>query len=375
MINGVMQPCDTADFNRDGEVNGDDITAFIAAKQGTYYVPAGDIGDYRFLYRGYWYDRHLHIYHVRHRAYDPEIQRWLQPDPAYFVDGLNRYAYCGNEPVHMYDPMGLYSVSDFIGEVTDGFDEAIDHLSGLTRAQDAAWLATMQIQRAVDQQSLNQTYAQLIEVRDGETRAIIDTAVVTVVILATGGAAGGVVAGSFTGSMAQGMMIGMGSDMVAQSWQMQMGVRDRWDYNRTAAAGVAGGAGGALAVGVSKLVGAMARIGGNSGDDLIRAFDPSDGVIYLRRDRVSGDEYVGQAKDWQHYLIRQKRHTQEAGGDFEFEVLAYIKNPSKQSLNVAEETWIRRLGGPKREGGPLENYRHQMNDCDYRKAGGTEASS
>ncbi|GDX99988.1 hypothetical protein LBMAG48_23920 [Phycisphaerae bacterium] len=112
MINGVMQPCDTADFNRDGEVNGDDITAFIAAKQGTYYVPAGDIGEYRFLYRGYWYDRHLHIYHVRHRAYDPEIQRWLQPDPAYFVDGLNRYAYCGNEPVHMYDPMGLWAWDD-----------------------------------------------------------------------------------------------------------------------------------------------------------------------------------------------------------------------------------------------------------------------
>jgi len=43
IINGVMQPCDTADFNRDGEVNGDDITAFIAAKQGTYYVPAGKV--------------------------------------------------------------------------------------------------------------------------------------------------------------------------------------------------------------------------------------------------------------------------------------------------------------------------------------------
>jgi hypothetical protein len=43
IINGVMQPCDSADFNRDGEVNGDDITAFIAAKQGTYYVPAGKV--------------------------------------------------------------------------------------------------------------------------------------------------------------------------------------------------------------------------------------------------------------------------------------------------------------------------------------------
>ena len=36
----------------------------------------------------------------------------LQPDPAYFVDGLNRYACCGNEPVHMYDPMGLWAWDD-----------------------------------------------------------------------------------------------------------------------------------------------------------------------------------------------------------------------------------------------------------------------
>ena len=107
-------------------MNGDDITAFIAAKQGTYYVPAGDIGDYRFLYRGYWYDRHLHIYHVRHRAYDPEIQRWLQPDPAYFVDGLNRYAYCGNEPVHMYDPMGMYGIVDYVHDIGQGAREFVN---------------------------------------------------------------------------------------------------------------------------------------------------------------------------------------------------------------------------------------------------------
>jgi RHS repeat-associated protein len=136
IINGVIQPCDSADFNRDGEVNGDDITAFIAAKQGTYYVPAGDIGDYRFLYRGYWYDRHLHIYHVRHRAYDPEIQRWLQPDPAYFVDGLNRYAYCGNEPVHMYDPMGLWGEQTATRIANSGgwYQEAVGYGLGIAGA-------------------------------------------------------------------------------------------------------------------------------------------------------------------------------------------------------------------------------------------------
>ncbi len=113
------QRCDNPDFNRDGEVNEADITAFAGAMAGTYRVFATDIADYRFLYRGYWYDKHLGIYHVRHRAYDPTIQRWLQPDPAMFIDGMNVYAYCGNEPFAMYDPMGL-----------DALDTAIDFFAG-----------------------------------------------------------------------------------------------------------------------------------------------------------------------------------------------------------------------------------------------------
>ncbi len=88
-------------------MNEADITAFAGAMAGTYRVFTTDIADYRFLYRGYWYDKHLGIYHVRHRAYDPALQRWLQPDPAGFIDGLNLYAYCGNEPFGLYDPMGL----------------------------------------------------------------------------------------------------------------------------------------------------------------------------------------------------------------------------------------------------------------------------
>ena len=120
------QRCDNPDFNRDGEVNEADITAFAGAMAGTYRVFATDIADYRFLYRGYWYDKHLGIYHVRHRAYDPTIQRWLQPDPAMFIDGMNVYAYCGNEPFARYDAMGLYGVSDYVHDVREGANEFID---------------------------------------------------------------------------------------------------------------------------------------------------------------------------------------------------------------------------------------------------------
>jgi RHS repeat-associated protein len=40
------------------------------------------------------------------RWYDPEIGRWLTPDPA--EDGENWYAYCGNNPVNGIDPDGRF---------------------------------------------------------------------------------------------------------------------------------------------------------------------------------------------------------------------------------------------------------------------------
>ena len=41
-----------------------------------------------------------------HRAYDPEVGRWLSEDPLGFVDGPNRYAYVRNNPIRYLDPSG-----------------------------------------------------------------------------------------------------------------------------------------------------------------------------------------------------------------------------------------------------------------------------
>jgi len=41
------------------------------------------------------------------RYYDPEIGRWLSPDPLGFVDGVNQYTYVNNNPVNWVDPNGL----------------------------------------------------------------------------------------------------------------------------------------------------------------------------------------------------------------------------------------------------------------------------
>ena len=44
------------------------------------------------------------------RQYDPTIGRYTQPDPLGLLDGLNRFAYVGNDPLQQVDPTGQLAV-------------------------------------------------------------------------------------------------------------------------------------------------------------------------------------------------------------------------------------------------------------------------
>ena len=47
------------------------------------------------------------LYYYGHRYYAPWLQRWISPDPAGTVDGLNLYCMVGNNPVRFADSQGL----------------------------------------------------------------------------------------------------------------------------------------------------------------------------------------------------------------------------------------------------------------------------
>ncbi|MCV6638487.1 RHS repeat-associated core domain-containing protein [Candidatus Albibeggiatoa sp. nov. NOAA] len=58
-------------------------------------------------YTGRRYDAESALWYYRNRMYSPEVGRFLQRDPAGYVDGMNLYAYVRNNPLLFLDPMGL----------------------------------------------------------------------------------------------------------------------------------------------------------------------------------------------------------------------------------------------------------------------------
>ena len=94
---------------------------------GTENTAADFIGNLNpFRYRSYYYDTETGLYYLKTRYYDPETGRFLNADDISYVDphtvnGLNLYAYCGNNPVMHVDPNGTaFFTSLIIGAIIAG---------------------------------------------------------------------------------------------------------------------------------------------------------------------------------------------------------------------------------------------------------------
>jgi RHS repeat-associated protein len=79
-------------------------------------------------YAGYWYDRELGWYWLSVRAYDPVLERFLQPDPS-MATGTRSYVYVGDDPADSTDPSGLTCYVSFnlpfVGRVSHAVPDAV----------------------------------------------------------------------------------------------------------------------------------------------------------------------------------------------------------------------------------------------------------
>ena len=81
-------------------------------------------------FTGRRWDAETGLWYYRNRMYSPTLGRFLQPDPAGYVDGINLYAYVRNNPLVFVDPEGL-TVKKIVSGLFDAAPQIVD---GLTSA-------------------------------------------------------------------------------------------------------------------------------------------------------------------------------------------------------------------------------------------------
>jgi len=88
-------------------------------------------------YAGYWWDGEVQWYWLAGRHYDPEAQRFLQPDPT-DLDGVRTYVYANDDPIDLIEVGGAFSVSGFFHHAVEFLDSAA-HVT--FKVAEAAWNA------------------------------------------------------------------------------------------------------------------------------------------------------------------------------------------------------------------------------------------
>jgi RHS repeat-associated protein len=78
-----------------------DSTAFGVAP------PSVQTVKFNLRFPGQYYDEITKQHYNLNRYYNPEIGRYMEPDPIGLEGGLNPYAYAGSNPVNNVDPSGL----------------------------------------------------------------------------------------------------------------------------------------------------------------------------------------------------------------------------------------------------------------------------
>ena len=95
------------------------------------------------------------------------------------------------------------------------------------------------------------------------------------------------------------------------------------------------------------------------GVKLLNSARKAEGIVYLRTNIKTGKNYVGQAKSKARYKARQKEHQYNNPGErYSYKKIGKAKQG--RNLDVYEQKMINKHGGLAKEGGSLENKRHQI---------------
>ncbi|UJQ20366.1 hypothetical protein L2227_03995 [Wolbachia endosymbiont of Delia radicum] len=96
-------------------------TALIAGKT------AREVTEKEYRYSGKERDESTGLYYYGARYYAPLLLRWINPDPAGTVDGLNLYLFVGGNPVNSVDDGGMARRKGIIQDKLPIYTQARDH--------------------------------------------------------------------------------------------------------------------------------------------------------------------------------------------------------------------------------------------------------
>ncbi len=127
----------------------------------------------RYRYAGKERDEESGLYYIGRRYYIPWIGRWIQCDPAGFIDGLNLYEYVTGNPTRFSDPTGFGAREQDLGAKMEKASKAHQDAANARRRQKG--LDPIEVDRQQRVGGERKTIPDELKTTPGGTKKVIDT--------------------------------------------------------------------------------------------------------------------------------------------------------------------------------------------------------